>query len=152
MHNRTLYPHRPRVPLGLLFSVALVALIVIAGLISWFVYQFSLLDPSVAALFRVALFAALYGIPMVSAAVGLIAVYNRFARIETIRADKVIDMQRATVMRFPEALTSLSYHALARRSLPCRPPSPNRCRHTAWPARPGNDGYQTIGKPHPLGR
>src|SRR5258706_2865512 len=104
-----------------LIIVAGLALLIIAALLVWLAWQFTQLSPSVAGALRVALFALLYGIPAGAAAVGLIAAYNRWARLDTIRADKVIALTRAQVQTFPDALTSLSYTDSSRQLPPVAP-------------------------------
>jgi hypothetical protein len=131
---------RPRIPIGLLLVVALIGILVLVAMIGWLAWQFTLLDPTVAGALRVALFVALYGVPTAGAAVGLITLYNRYGKPETIRADKVIGMQRATVQRFPGSLTSLSYHDSSK----ALPAPPAAITAPLTPAMPGPLDLATL--------
>lgn len=76
--------------------------------------QLSTVDLFVAAFLRIAVPGlALAG--LVSAGyIGLALAYNRWARLETIKADKVIALEQARAQRFPAGLQSLSYHDSSR--------------------------------------
>jgi hypothetical protein len=107
-------PHQPRarIPIGLLAGVALVALLIIAGLvvIIWREWQsFSLAYPLVADLLRFILFAAPVSIAAGAGVLFLQIAYRRYGAIESVKADKVIALTRAQVQIAPLA-SSFNYH------------------------------------------
>lgn len=121
MHHTHHNPYpRPRAPVALILVVTLLALAVLAGTLGWMAWQFQQLPPGVAAVLRVAVFAVPLVLAGAAGVVGLIAAYNRWARPEIIKADKTIALTRATVQRFPDALTSLSFHDSSK-TLPAPP-------------------------------
>jgi hypothetical protein len=76
--------------------------------------QLSTLDLFVAAFWRVLPIVALPIGGGYAAWVALVIAYNRWARLDTIKADKVVALTQAQAQRFPAALTSLSFHDSSR--------------------------------------
>ncbi len=108
------YPPRPRLPLGLLAIVTLVALLVIGALIFifWQEWQlFSLAYPLVADVLRFVLFAAPVSLLAGYGVAGLMIVTRRFADHRYIQAGHV---ERLTLAQrsqgLPATVQSLSYH------------------------------------------
>lgn len=112
-HNPHPYPpQRARVPLGLILSVALVAMLIVAGIIAIFWREwlvFSTAYPNVADLLRFVAFAAPVSLGVGYAYMGMLILWRRFGEREQIRADKVIGLAKAQ-RAFPDNLQSLSFH------------------------------------------
>ncbi len=100
---------QPRIPIGLIAILVTSLLLIVAAIVGWLAWQFQQLPPAVAAIVRAAVFllpiAGLAGY----ATVGLIALYNRHARLDIVKADKVIELKRAETQVAPLA-SSFSYH------------------------------------------
>lgn len=111
MQNNT---PRAHAPVALILTVALVVLALVAGVLGWLAWQFTLLDPGVAAALRVAVFALPLGLLASGGVVGIVTLYRRYATHEYIKAAHVTALTRANVQRFPDALTSLSFHDSSR--------------------------------------
>jgi hypothetical protein len=111
-------PTRARLP----WAAILVALLLLAILLAWLAYQFAQLPDGIAAALRIALFAIPLLLLAGAGAVALLTIYNRFARLEIVKADKTIALTRATAQRFPAGLQSLTYHDTAK-PLPALPAS-----------------------------
>jgi DNA segregation ATPase FtsK/SpoIIIE-like protein len=87
--------------------VAGLALLLLAAALVWLAWQFEQLDPTIASGLRVAVFALPIGLASAAGVVGLLALYNRWARWRSVEADKTIAYKRAEVQIAPLAT---AYH------------------------------------------
>jgi len=112
MRHNPAQPHtRPSIPIGALIALALVALVIIAGLIAifWREWQlFSAAYPLAADILRFILFAAPVSLAVGYGVAGLSIWYRRYGWRESVFADKQAAMMRATKQIAPHA-TSFSY-------------------------------------------
>src|SRR5436305_773311 len=83
----------------------------VEGIRHWF-------DPYADPLLPTWFFDALLASPFVLAAFWCFVVYQRWARIESVKADKVIALTRAQRQTFPASLHSLSFHDSSRPIVP----------------------------------
>jgi hypothetical protein len=110
--QHTPHPPRPRIPAGLIAGAALVALLIVAGLVAifWREWQlFSATSPEVAWLLRFLVFALPISLAAGYGYTGVVVLWRRYGEREQIRADKVIALAKAQ-RQFPDALHSLSFH------------------------------------------
>jgi len=118
-------PQRRQIPLGLILSVALVAMLIAGGIIAIFWREwlaFAEAYPTVADLLRFVAFAAPVSIAVGYAYAGLAIVWRRFGMHEYIKADKTIALTKAQ-RQLPDALSSLSYSFHdSRKALPAPEP------------------------------
>src|SRR6266545_4268650 len=89
---------------------AAIAAIPVIGAGVWLWLQWEQLSMPVQSALRTLIFAIPIATAAAGAYVGVMAVYNRLARLEIVKADKAIDMIVAQVQRFPDGLQSLSFH------------------------------------------
>jgi hypothetical protein len=85
--------------------------------------QLTSVDLFVTTLWRLALPALGLGLAGAAGYVGLVVVYNRWAQLEVIKADKVVALAQAQAQIFPANLQSLNYSDHSRRELAEAPPS-----------------------------
>jgi Helicase HerA, central domain len=113
----------PRTPPDrrLAISVALLALALLASMLGWLAWQFAQLPSGIAATLRIALFALPLLLLAGGSVIGLLIAYNRWGRLEIVKADKTIALTQASAQRFPAGLQSLSYHD-ASKQLPAPAP------------------------------
>ncbi len=112
MYQQSHAPPRARVPIGAIVALAILALLIVAGLVAIFWNewrQFSAAYPLVADLLRFILFAAPVSIVAGAGVLALQIAYRRYGAIESVKADKVIALTRAQVQIAPHA-TSFNYH------------------------------------------
>lgn len=101
-------PHQRHIPGTVIAGIVVLALIPIIGAGTWLWIQWYQLPPLVQSTLRILVF----GIPLGGAAaaiyVGIIAAYNRLARLEIVKADRTIALTHAQ-RDLPGGLTNLSY-------------------------------------------
>jgi hypothetical protein len=128
MHdNRPVQHQRPRVPLGIVAAAALVALLIVAGLVAIFYREwllFSATYPLVVDLLRFTLFAGVASLAVGYGVAGLLGLYNNWASKPAAFANKEIGMMRATKQVAPLA-TSFTYHDAHQITAPPALPAPD---------------------------
>lgn len=105
LHNGRSVMRRP----GLALAVALAALILVGAVVGWLIWEFQQLPPDVAAVLRVAVFTLPLVLVSAAGVVALRIAWRRYGWRESVHAHHVTALTRATVQRYPQALTSLSY-------------------------------------------
>lgn len=104
MRNSHPTPHRA--PVALILIVVLVGLTILGGVLAWLGWQFSLLDPRIAAVLRVGIFLT----PVAGGILGGAIAWRRWASVELLKADRIVALTAAQQQRFPSGLHSLSFH------------------------------------------
>jgi hypothetical protein len=124
MHNHPTQT-RPRIPIGALIALALVALIPIIGCMAWLWLQWAALTSS-APFFTDTIRYAVFLFPLIFGAWGLgtgvTILWRRYGWRESIFADKQAEMMRATKQIAPMA-SSFTYHTEAAPALALPEPS-----------------------------
>jgi len=116
-------PPRARIPIGLILSVALVAMLIAAGVIAIFWREwlaFAEAYPNVADLLRFVAFAAPVSIAVGYAYAGLAIVWRRWGTHEYIKAYHITQLANAQ-RQLPRGVQSVSWHD-SHKELPALPP------------------------------
>ncbi len=114
--------HRPRVPIGAIVALALVTLLIVAGLVAivWNEWRlFSVAYPYATDVLRFVAFAAPVSLLVGYGYTGLVVVWRRYADHRFIQAHHVTQLAKAQ-RQFPDALRSLSFHD-SHKELPAPP-------------------------------